>query len=242
QRSPDMIEITNVSKAYGTTNVLHDVSLTIPANGITSLIGPNGAGKSTLLSMIGRLLPIDSGRIRVHGMDVARTKSNKLAKHLTILRQENRIGMRLTVRDLVGFGRYPYSGGRLTASDHEQVDRAIEYLDLGELANRFLDQLSGGQRQRAFVAMVLCQDTDYVLLDEPLNNMDMKHSVAMMRLLRDAVDRLDKTVVLVLHDINFASVYSDQIVALRDGRLVDKGKPSELVETAALREVFDIDI
>lgn len=237
-----MIEIDRVCKAYGRTPVLHDVSMTVPSGGLTSLIGPNGAGKSTLLSMIGRLLPIDAGTIAVGGMDVATSKSNVLARRLTILRQENHVGLRLTVRDLVGFGRYPYSRGRLTADDHDHIDAAIGYLDLDELAGRFLDQLSGGQRQRAFVAMALAQGTEYLLLDEPLNNMDLKHAVSMMHLLRDAADRLGKTVVLVLHDINFASVYSDWIVAMRDGRITADGKPDEIITPDTLRRVFDIDV
>jgi iron complex transport system ATP-binding protein len=147
----------------------------------------------------------------------------------------------LTVRDLVAFGRYPYSKGRPSAEDRAHTDRALSYLDLEPFADRFLDQLSGGQRQRAFVAMVLCQDTDYVLLDEPLNNLDMAHSVAMMQLLRRAADELGKTVVLVIHDINFASFYSDQIIALRDGCLVRQGPVEEMMRAEVMRDVFGMD-
>ena len=117
------------------------------------------------------------------------------------------------MRDLVAFGRYPHTGGRLTLDDKAHIDRAIAYLELEPLADRYLDEMSGGQRQRAFVAMVLCQDTRYLLLDEPLNSLDMKHAVAMMGTLRRAADELGKTVVLGLHDINFASAYADRIVA-----------------------------
>ena len=148
----------------------------------------------------------------------------------------------LTVRDLVSFGRYPYSKGRLTAADSEHIDRALGYLDLLELADRFLDELSGGQRQRAFVAMVLCQDTDYVLLDEPLNNLDMKHATAMMKLLRRAADELGKTVVLVLHDINFASCYSDCIVAMKRGKVVGQGDVQAMIDPVILSEIYDMDI
>jgi iron complex transport system ATP-binding protein len=127
-------------------------------------------------------------------------------------------------------------------ADRDHIDRAIAYLNLDGLADRYLDQLSGGQRQRAFVAMVLCQDTDYLLLDEPLNSLDMKHSVEMMRLLRRAVEELGKTVVLVLHDINFASCHSDRIIAMRDGAVVRQGPPAELMEPSAMRAVYDMDI
>ena len=237
-----MIEISKVSKAYGDAIVVRDVSLRLPRRGVTSIIGPNGAGKSTLLSMISRLLPMSAGTVTVDGLDVTRTPSDILARRLSILRQDNRVSSRLTVRDLVEFGRYPYSRGRLTAEDRAHATRAIGYLDLEPLADRFLDELSGGQRQRAYVAMVLCQDTDYVLFDEPLNNLDMKHAVGMMKLLRRAADELGKTIVLVLHDINFASCYSDYLVAMRDGAVVHHGTPAEIMTGPVIRAVYDMDV
>lgn len=237
-----MIEISNVRKSYGDTIVVRDVSLPIPRKGITSIIGPNGAGKSTLLSMISRLVPMTVGTVTVDGLDVTQTPSDVLAKRLSILRQDNRVGSRLTVRDLVEFGRYPYSKGRLTPEDHAHASRAIGFLGLEALADRFLDELSGGQRQRAYVAMVLCQDTDYVLFDEPLNNLDMKHAVGMMKLLREAADALGKTIVLVLHDINFASCYSDYIVAMRDGAVVRHGTPETIMTSDVIRDVYGMDV
>ncbi|MFL5194708.1 MAG: ABC transporter ATP-binding protein, partial [Microvirga sp.] len=232
-----MIEISKVSKAYGDAIVVRDVSLQLPRRGVTSIIGPNGAGKSTLLSMISRLLPMSAGTVTVDGLDVTQTPSDILARRLSILRQDNRVSSRLTVRDLVEFGRYPYSKGRLTTEDRAHAARAIGYLDLEPLADRFLDELSGGQRQRAYVAMVLCQDTEYVLFDEPLNNLDMKHAVGMMKLLRRAADELGKTIVLVLHDINFASCYSDYLVAMRDGAVVHHGTPAEIMTGPVIRAV-----
>jgi iron complex transport system ATP-binding protein len=237
-----LIEISKVSKAYGDAIVVRNVSLQLPRRGVTSIIGPNGAGKSTLLSMISRLLPMTAGTVTVDGLDVTQTPSDILAKRLSILRQDNRVSSRLTVRDLVEFGRYPYSKGRLTTEDRAHAARAIGYLDLGPLADRFLDELSGGQRQRAYVAMVLCQDTDYVLFDEPLNNLDMKHAVGMMKLLRRAADDLGKTIVLVLHDINFASCYSDYLVAMRDGAVVHHGTPAEIMTGPVIRAVYDMDV
>ncbi|MCW5716338.1 MAG: ABC transporter ATP-binding protein [Bauldia sp.] len=237
-----MIDVRNVRKAYGAAVVVDGVSLAIPAGGITSIIGPNGAGKSTLLSLISRLLPMDAGAILVDGLDVATTRSNALARHLSVLRQDNHITSRLTVRDLVAFGRYPHSKGRPTAGDREKITAAIGYLGLSDLSERFLDELSGGQRQRAFVAMVLCQETDYVLLDEPLNNLDMKHAVAMMKLLRRAADELGRTVVVVLHDVNFASGYSDHIVAMRDGRVLHQGTPAALIRADILGAIFDVGV
>lgn len=233
-----MISLTDVTMTYGDLTVLGPVTLDIPAGGITALVGPNGAGKSTLLTIVGRLATATSGRATIAGNDVTTTPGRALAKIVSILRQENHFVTRLTVRELVGFGRFPHSQGRLTAEDHVKIDEAIAFLDLTELSGRYLDQLSGGQRQRAYVAMVLAQDTDYILLDEPLNNLDMKHAVAMMGQLRRAVDELGKTIVIVVHDINFAAAYADRIVALADGQVVHVGTPDELMTPATLEQVF----
>lgn len=237
-----MIEINKVSKQYGATTVVDDVTTVIPAGGLTSIIGPNGAGKSTLLSMISRLIPMEEGSVTVDGLDVSKTPSKALAKKLAILRQDNHVSLRLRVRDLVGFGRFPHNGGQATREDRAIIAQAMQEMDITPLAFKYLDELSGGQRQRAFIAMVLAQDTDYILLDEPLNNLDMRHSVEMMKLMRRLVDEQGKTVVVVLHDINFASVYSDTIMAMRDGRLVQQSSPEELMTTEKLTEVYQMQI
>lgn len=237
-----MIEVRNLSKRYGTKAVVDNVSVTIPKGQITSLIGPNGAGKSTLLSMISRLLARDGGEIRIDNQEINQTKSDALAKKLSILKQENHINVRLSVRDLVSFGRFPYSKGRLSTEDYDYIEQAINYMELEPFQHRFLDQLSGGQRQRAYIAMTLCQNTDYILLDEPLNNLDLKHSVQIMRVLRRLADELGKTIVLVLHDINFASCHSDYIIALKEGKLVQEGTTNEIIETDILRKIYDMEI
>ncbi|CAM3178484.1 ATP-binding cassette domain-containing protein [Prescottella defluvii] len=237
-----MITIRDLAKSYGDDTVLDSVDLDIPVGGLTSIIGANGAGKSTLLSIVSRLLDADAGSVSIDGLDLRRTANDILAKRLSVLRQDNNTSVRLSVRELVEFGRFPHSQGRLKAEDHEAVDRAIEYAGLAEYTHRYLDQLSGGQRQRAFVAMVLAQDTDYVLLDEPLNNLDMKHSQHMMRLLRRMAHEMGKTVILVIHDINFASCHSDRIVAMRGGRVVADGAVDEILRSDVLREVYDMDI
>ncbi|RJL24366.1 iron ABC transporter ATP-binding protein [Pectobacterium polaris] len=237
-----MIEIGNVTKAYNNVKVLDNVTATVPRGGVTSIIGPNGAGKSTLLSIISRLLDADRGQVKVNGMDVMTTPSDKLATCLSVLRQENQFTSRLTVAELVGFGRYPYTKGRLNADDRERISAALAFLNLTELKDRFLDELSGGQRQRAYVAMVLCQDTEYVLLDEPLNNLDMKHAVAMMKQIRRAADELGKTIVLVIHDINFASAYSDYIIAMRKGQIIYTGKPEDIMVSEVLEDIFDTEV
>lgn len=234
-----MITLTGVTKHYSDEVSIGPVDLNIPAGGVTALVGPNGAGKSTLLTMIGRLVGLDEGNIEIAGYDVSSTKSADLAKIVSILRQENHFVTRLTVRQLVGFGRFPYSKGRLTPKDEGIISEAIDFLGLNELEGRYLDELSGGQRQRAYVAMVLAQDTDYILLDEPLNNLDMKHSVQMMKHLRRAATELGRTVVIVLHDINFAGHYADRICAAKDGRIAYFGTPAEIMRDEVLTDVFD---
>ena len=237
-----MITVHGVTHRYDATVVLDEVGLTLPVGCLTSIVGPNGAGKSTLLSVIARLLEPDSGVVLVDDLDVATAKADAVARRLAVLRQDNSTTARLTVVDLVRFGRFPHCKGRLGPQDHQEVEAALDYLDLQPLRDRYLDQLSGGQRQRAFIAMVLAQATDYILLDEPLNNLDMKHATSMMALLRKAADDLGRTIVLVLHDINFASAYADRIVAMRDGRVVTQGTPDQIMDTDVLRAVFDMDI
>ncbi|WP_138418459.1 ABC transporter ATP-binding protein [Aquibacillus sediminis] len=237
-----MVVVNEVSKQYGNQNVVDNVSVEIPKGQITSFIGPNGAGKSTLLSMVSRLIVQDEGEILLDQQEVNKVKSKELAKKISILKQSNHINIRLTVRELVNFGRFPYSQGRLKKEDIQFVDEAIAYMELEDIQNKYLDQLSGGQRQRAYIAMVIAQDTEYILLDEPLNNLDMKHSVQIMKVLKRLVNELGKTVVIVIHDINFASVYSDYIVALRDGKVVKKGPKNEIIKKDVLKQVYDMDI
>jgi len=234
-----VITIDQVRKKYSETVEIGPVTIDIPSGGVTALVGPNGAGKSTLLTMVGRLLGIDDGAIEVAGYDVSSTASKDLARILSVLRQENHFITRLTVRQLVGFGRFPYSKGRLTPLDEKKISEAIDFLNLDELEGRYLDQLSGGQRQRAYVAMVLAQDTEYVLLDEPLNNLDMQHSVQMMQRLKDAARDLGRTIVVVLHDINFAAHYSDHIIAMKEGGVVEAGPVPEIMTDEVLTRVFN---
>ncbi|UNE53606.1 iron ABC transporter ATP-binding protein [Bartonella machadoae] len=237
-----MIEINHLSKAYGARLIIDDLCLRLPKGGIISLIGPNGSGKSTLLMLIRRLLPHHKGSIHIDGLDIDKMPHDMLAQKLSILRQDNPLSFRLTVYDLVSFGRYPYSKGWYNNEDKQFVDSALRYLGLQDLKDCFIDELSGGQRQRAFIAMVICQDTDYLLLDEPLNNLDMKHSVSMMKQLRRTADELNKTILIVMHDINFASSYSDMIVALKNGKAAYCGTPKEIIQPEILKDIYDMNI
>src|SRR5690606_8564685 len=237
-----MINIQNARKWYGDEVKIGPLNIEIPKAGVTSLIGPNGAGKSTTLLMIGRLLKMDEGQITVANMDVTTSKSDDLAKIVTILRQENHFVTRLTVRQLAGFGRCPYSKGRLTKEDEKIISKYIDFLELKDLEHRFLDELSGGQRQRAYVAMVLCQETEYVLLDEPLNNLDIARSVQMMEHLRQAANEFGRTIVTVMHDINFAAKYSDRICAMKHGQIAAFGTVEEIMKPDILTDIFETKI
>lgn len=236
-----MIEVKNISKRYGSKAVVNDVSFQIKRGKITSFIGPNGAGKSTVLGIISRLLKRDSGEVIIDGKELSQWKTNELAKVMAILKQSNHLSVRLTIRDLVAFGRFPHSQGNLTKEDELKIDEALSYMQLEDIQDKYLEELSGGQKQRAFIGMVLAQDTDYILLDEPLNNLDMKHSVQIMKILRRITDELGKTVVIVIHDINFASCYSDEIIALQNGEISVCGTVDEIMQAPTLSKLYDMD-
>ena len=235
------MNIVDLMKHYDGKTVVDSVSFEIPRGKVVSLIGPNGAGKSTVMGMISRLIAKDSGAIYFENKDLAKWKSRELAKKLSILTQHNNIQMKLTVRELVAFGRFPYSGNRLTAKDQEMIDNAIAYMELKDIEHRMIDELSGGQRQRAYIAMVIAQDTEYVLLDEPTNNLDIYHASNLMRNVRRLCDELGKTVILVLHEINYASFYSDYICALVDGKIAKFGTVEEVITKETLSEIYKVD-
>lgn len=237
-----MISALNISKSYGEKKVLDDVSFSFPKNKIIAFIGSNGAGKSTLLSIITRTLMKNSGSILVDEKDIEKWKNRELAKRLSILKQTNHINLRIKVKELVAFGRFPYSQGKLTQEDHAKIAEAIEYTGISNLEDRYIDELSGGQRQMAYIAMVIAQDTEYIFLDEPLNNLDMKHSVQIMKILRRLVDEKGKTVMAVIHDINFVSSYSDYILAMKDGRIIKGGETKEIINSKVLNNIYGMNI
>ena len=233
--------VKDLSKRYDGKTVVDGVSFSIPKGKVISLIGPNGAGKSTVMGMISRLIAQDSGLVEFEGKDIGKWKSKELSKRLAILTQSNSIQMKLTVRELVAFGRFPYSGSRITPEDTAVIDRAIEYMELEEFQDQFIDELSGGQRQRALIAMVIAQDTEYVLLDEPTNNLDIYHATNMMKIVRRLCDELGKTVILVLHEINYAAFYSDYICAFQNGKVAKFGTVEEVMTKENLSQLYQVD-
>ncbi|MGN0319495.1 MAG: ABC transporter ATP-binding protein [Lachnospira sp.] len=233
--------IDKLLKKYENRVVVDAVSFSIPKGKVTSLIGPNGAGKSTVMGMISRLVAKDAGLIEFKGKSMTEWKSRELAKHLAILTQNNNIQMKLTVEELVAFGRFPHSGGKLNANDRSIIDKSIAYMELEDFRGRFIDELSGGQRQRAYIAMVIAQDTEYILLDEPTNNLDIYHATNLMKIVRRLSDELGKTVVTVLHEINYAAFYSDYICAFKDGRIAKFGTVDEVMTKEVLAGIYNVD-
>lgn len=236
------MKLVNIHKSFGKTLILDDIELQIPTGKFTAFIGPNGAGKSTLLAIMSRLLDKDQGILTIKGTEIEAWNSKELAKELTILKQKINYQTKLTVEELVSFGRFPYSRDRLTSEDHEKIELALRHLNILELRERMIDTLSGGQLQRVFIAMVLAQDTDFILLDEPLNNLDIKQSIGMMKILRSLVDELGKTIIIVIHDINIASQYVDQMVAFKDGKVFAQGSTYDMMQTQILNPLYDMEM
>lgn len=235
------MRVKKLTKSYDGKNVVNGVDFEIPKGKVLSLIGPNGAGKSTVMGMISRLIASDTGVVEFQGKNIQQWKSRELSKRLAILTQSNNIQMKLTVRELVNFGRFPYSGSHLTEEDEVIVEKAIAYMELTQMQNQFIDELSGGQRQRAYIAMIIAQDTEYVLLDEPTNNLDIYHSTKMMQIVRRLCDELGKTVILVLHEINYAAFYSDYICAFVNGKIAKFGTVEEVMTKENLSQIYNVD-
>lgn len=231
-----MIDVRTLTVLRGATPVLDDVSLTIPEGGIVAIIGPNGAGKSTLLHTVAGLLPPNSGQALIDGQDIHKLTEQDRALRMAFLTQSQGAVPRLSVGDLVAFGRWPHHRGRPKAADHASVTDAIERFDLGPLARRGVETLSGGQKQRAFVAMAYAQSTPWMLLDEPLAALDPKYT-------RDIMDRLrgltDRTVLIVLHDLSVAAAYADHIVGLKAGRVHSAGTAEQVMSSDTLSDLYD---
>lgn len=237
-----MIATKGIQKSYGEKKVVDNVTIELPKEKIIAFVGSNGAGKSTVLSIISRTLSKDLGEVYIDEVELKNWKTQVLAKKLSILKQTNHLNIRLTVKELVEFGRFPYSKGKLTKEDEKKVEEAIDYMELKELQDRYLDELSGGQRQMAFIAMVIAQDTEYIFLDEPLNNLDMRHSVQIMKVLKRLIKEKGKTIMVVIHDINFVSCYADHIVAMKNGQVICQGDTEEVIDENVLKEIYGMDI
>nr|WP_299040432.1 ATP-binding cassette domain-containing protein [uncultured Psychrobacter sp.] len=237
-----MIKLDSISHHIGKQQILHDISLSLPSAQVIALIGPNGAGKSTLFSLMARLQPLQSGKVMFGEHDIVSCPARTLAKTVAMLGQDNQVQGRLRVHELLMFGRYPYHQGQPSAQDKQKVQEVIARFELEPLAERFLSTLSGGQRQRVLIAMIVCQDTPYLLLDEPLNNLDMYHAGRLMRELRELSCSQQKTVVIVLHDINQAAQFADTVVMMKTGQVMAVGQPVDVITKDTMKDLYNVDV
>ena len=236
------LQAKNIVAGYDQKTVLHDISLEIPSNQISVIIGANACGKSTLLKTMARLNKQTLGEIHLDGKALSDIGSKKLARVLGLLPQSPIVPEGITVADLVGRGRFPHQSlfSGWTKKDYEAVAEAMEIMNVTELANHDIDELSGGQRQRVWIAMALAQQTDILFLDEPTTFLDITYQVEILDLLTDLNRKHGTTIVMVLHDINLSARYADHIFALRKGQLVAEGKPSEVVTSELIEDIFGL--
>lgn len=230
-----------LSVGYHGNIIVKEIDLTLPDGRFIALLGPNGCGKSTLLKCFARILPAMSGEAHWKGQSVHRLPSRQLAKELALLPQTQPIPEGIKVKDLVAYGRSPYTGfwGKLNAHDNQIVVQMMEQTGTYELREQLVSELSGGQRQRVWLAMVLAQNTPYLLLDEPTTYMDINHQVELMHQLQ-ALNKQGKTIITVLHDINQAARYCDHLIVMKAGELKYQGSPEEVLTSTMLKHVFSL--
>jgi iron complex transport system ATP-binding protein len=228
---------------YGERVIVKDLNMEIPDKKITAIIGSNGCGKSTLLKAITRIISHHSGAVVLDGKEISKEPTKLLAKKMAILPQTPESASGLTVGELVSYGRYPHQNGfgRLTKKDYEVIDWALEVTGTKDFKFRPVDALSGGQRQRVWIAMALAQETDMIFLDEPTTYLDMAHQLEILELLQKLNAEQERTIVMVLHDLNQAARFADYIIALKDGAIVKAGTCEEVIRHDVLRHVFHID-
>ncbi|QGU94388.1 ATP-binding cassette domain-containing protein [Clostridium bovifaecis] len=232
----------NLTLGYDKTIILEDINVTLPKEKVTILIGSNGCGKSTFLKSMARLLkPID-GQVLINNENIFNISTKKVARELAILPQSPYAPEDLTVFNLVKQGRYPYQTwlNQWSGEDEKAVDYALDKTGILNLKDKKLSDLSGGQKQRAWIAMTLAQQTDIILLDEPTNHLDIKYRIEVLDLLKTLNKVENRTIIMVLHDINLAFRYADYIIALKDGKVYSQGVPKDIVNEDLIRDVFDI--
>ncbi|ELZ23027.1 ABC transporter [Haloterrigena salina JCM 13891] len=235
----------DLSLSYPTTEetIVECARLDIPQNAVTALVGPNGSGKSTLLKSLSNHLEPERGTVRIHGKELDTFDRKELARELGVLSQENDSLGSITVEDLIYHGRYPHRGffDSVSEEDHAAVERALELAGIEDLRDAELGQLSGGQKQLAWIAMVLAQDTDVLLLDEPTTFLDVHHQFRVLETIRQLNEEKGVTVAVILHDIAQAARFADYLVAMHDGELYDWGPPEEVVTEQLLADVFGVE-
>lgn len=232
----------SVTVGYGQRTIIRDLSATFPAGKITTIVGPNGCGKSTLLRAMSGLLDLGTGHVSVDGQNISDMKRKDVARILGVLPQSPVAPEGLLVSDLVARGRHPHQAWfrQWSSTDEDAVFEALKQTGSADLASRTLDELSGGQRQRVWISMVLAQNTDILFLDEPTTYLDLATSVDILELVDSLRQKLGRTVVMVLHDLNLAVRYSDYLVVMKDGQVIASGTPAEVITAELLQEAFDL--
>lgn len=241
----NVFDIKGLTFSYGTNEVIKGLDLSIKQGKVTTLIGANGCGKSTLFNLITKNLRPNSGEIRLEGKDISQVKLKDFARQVAIVHQYNTAPADISVEKLVAFGRTPYHGfGSLSNSeeDEEKIKRALEITNTEKLKNKAVAQLSGGQKQRVWIAMALAQDTKILFLDEPTTYLDIRYQLQILKLVRKLNEEYGMTVIMVLHDINQSLYYSDEIVAMKDGRITAQGKPEEIITSELIKNVYDVEL
>ncbi|KXC06535.1 ABC transporter ATP-binding protein [Microbacterium hominis] len=240
-RTPPRLSAETISLGYDGAPILSALTTRIPDGSFTVIIGPNACGKSTLLRGLSRLLRPSAGAVVLDGTDISRLPVKEVARRLGLLPQTASAPEGITVADLVGRGRYPHLGlwRQWTEADEDAIREAMTETGVDALSGRRVEELSGGQRQRVWVAMVLAQQTDLLLLDEPTTFLDIAHQIELMELF-SALNRAGRTIVAVLHDLNHAARYADHVIAMKQGRIVAEGAPADVITTERVEEIFDL--
>ncbi|MCJ8141532.1 ATP-binding cassette domain-containing protein [Ancylobacter sp. A5.8] len=239
-----LFELTDTHVSVEGRTLLHPLSLTVPSGKVVGLIGHNGSGKSTLLKLLGRQLDASGGDVRLEGRPLADWSNRAFARRVAYLPQTTPATGGMTGRELIALGRYPWHGalGRITAEDRRKIAEAIELTDTAPFADRLVDTLSGGERQRVWIAMLVAQGAHCLLLDEPTSALDIAHQLEVLELVRSLCRERGTGVVVVLHDVNMAARYCDDIIALHGGRMIARGTPADIVTPHTLREIYGIEM
>ncbi|MEW8957015.1 ABC transporter ATP-binding protein [Clostridium sp.] len=238
----NIINISDLAVGYGKKIIINGVETSIPKGKITSIIGPNGCGKSTLIKTIGKILKRENGSILLEGKEISKIEGKEVAKRLAFLAQITTSPEGLKIRDLVAYGRFPYQKpfSSLTEEDYKYIDWALNVTNLKHIENSKVDSLSGGQRQRVWIAMALAQGTDTIILDEPTTYLDIMHQLEVLNLLKRLNEEENKTIIMVLHDINQAASYSHNIIAMKEGNIIAEGTPKEVITRENLKVIYGI--
>ena len=238
------MQIENLSFSYGNQPTLKDISFCVKRNAITTLIGANACGKTTLLKLMTKNLQPDSGKITFESTQLDRISIKDFAKRAAIVHQKNSAPDDLEVQALVAYGRLPYAAAfrRKTVEDEARIHFAMEATGILDLADRPMGELSGGQRQRAFIAMALAQNTPFLFLDEPTTFLDIRYQVEILRLIQKLNREFHLTIVMVLHDINQALVYSDEIIGMKQGEILVQGAPQTAITKNTIQDLYGIDL